>query len=234
MLKFSGHGRLGGSPSPSLVISLLALFVALSGTAVALSKNSVGSKQIKSKAVKSKHIKNGSVTGLDVKDESLAAKDLDPEALGGLQGPPGEAGPQGPAGERGPQGETGAEGPAGPEGPATGPAGGALTGNYPNPLLANGAVTDETLGPITVQREISGVIGAGSNGSAQASCPAGQRLIGGGAAGTVFGDDTLISSRPVGGADDPQDGEVPVAWKATLFNGSGGDAQVRVYALCLD
>ena len=41
-------------PSPSMMVALLALFVALGGTAfaVALPSNSVGSKQIKRKAVK--------------------------------------------------------------------------------------------------------------------------------------------------------------------------------------
>ena len=44
-------------------------------------------------------------------------------------------GPRGAAGPTGPKGATGATGAQGPAGPATGPAGGALGGSYPNPSL---------------------------------------------------------------------------------------------------
>lgn len=58
-------------PNPALVISLIALFVALGGTtyaATSLPKNSVGAKQLKKNAVTSAKIKNGAVTAAKLKN----------------------------------------------------------------------------------------------------------------------------------------------------------------------
>lgn len=59
-----------------------------------------------------------------------------------MAGPTGITGPTGTWGPTGPIGATGA---TGATGPATGPAGGALTGNYPDPLLAAGSITGPSL-----------------------------------------------------------------------------------------
>lgn len=71
-------------PSPAMIVAIIALIVALSGTAIAagVGKNSVGSRQIKAKAVTTNKLANGAVTGAKVRDASLSGADIDLSALG--------------------------------------------------------------------------------------------------------------------------------------------------------
>jgi hypothetical protein len=85
-----------------------AVFVALGGSgyaAVRLSKNSVGSPQIRNGQVKSADLARNAVTGGKVRDGSLLSADFKAGQL--PAGPPGAAGPKGDAGATGPQGPTG-------------------------------------------------------------------------------------------------------------------------------
>jgi hypothetical protein len=72
-------------PSPALVISFVAVFLAATGGAVAGVQ--IGGKQIK----------NGSITGKDIKNNSLSGTDI----KGDVRGPGGPRGAQGPAGPAG-------------------------------------------------------------------------------------------------------------------------------------
>lgn len=83
-----GRGRFG-TPSPATVISLIALFVALSGTALALQRGEVKSKHIAPDAVKAKHVADNAIGGSAVNEGSLgqvpsAAGADSADALAGL------------------------------------------------------------------------------------------------------------------------------------------------------
>jgi hypothetical protein len=95
--------KLVRKPSPAMVVACLALFVALTGTSVAvvnvLPKNSVGTAQLKKDAVVSSKIKDASLKAVD-----FAAGQL-PK---GATGPTGATGAAGPKGEVGPKGDSGA------------------------------------------------------------------------------------------------------------------------------
>ena len=118
----------------SNVVGYVALFIALSAGAYAagLPRNSVKSKQIKDGQVKLTDLAADSVDGSKVVNGSLSGADF-----GGTL----------PAGATGPQGPQGAAGATGPVGPATGPAGGDLTGSYPNPSIGPDAINGPEIAP---------------------------------------------------------------------------------------
>jgi hypothetical protein len=98
------HG-MSRRPSPALIVALIALVTALSGTSYAAG------------LVTGKTVKDGSLTGRDVRNGSLSASDFKPGALpAGATGPQGPAGPAGTTGPQGPSGERGLKGEKGEKG----------------------------------------------------------------------------------------------------------------------
>jgi hypothetical protein len=94
--------------SPAMIVAMLALFVALTGTAVATTSALITGKQIK----------NSSITGADVKNKSLTARDFRGSVRGprGLRGLTGATGAPGAKGDKGDAGATGAQGTKGDKG----------------------------------------------------------------------------------------------------------------------
>jgi len=99
-----------------MIVAMLALFVAMGGTAIAASSILITGKQIK----------NSSITGADVKNKSLTPKDF----RGSVRGARGAAGPSGPPGPNGATGAPGAPGSPGPFPDGDMPAGKTVRGTY--------------------------------------------------------------------------------------------------------
>jgi hypothetical protein len=145
----------------SNVVALLALFVALGGSAYAVSKNSVGTKQLKSSAVHSSDIANGAVTTKKIKNDAVTGAKVKESTLG--------------------------EVPSAASARPTGPASGDLSGSYPNPTINAGAVGASELGQIVTHTNQGSILDVTANGSwtssgnITASCDAGERLLAGAA-----------------------------------------------------
>jgi hypothetical protein len=84
-----------------MAVALIALFVALSGTATAGGL-----------LITSRQIKNGTIQAVDINARTLRQLAGRPGPAG-AEGPPGPQGPQGPPGDRGPAGAQGLQGPPG-------------------------------------------------------------------------------------------------------------------------
>jgi hypothetical protein len=155
------NGEIVRRPSPALIVATLALFVALGGTTYAavqidgsqIVDRSVGASKLRNGAVTTPKIRDGAVTTRKIRNGTVTARKLAPGLRGLLfagagSGVPGENGPQGPTGARG---EIGPQGVAGSDASLVGVlAGGALTGTYPNPGLAGGAVGADALADAAV------------------------------------------------------------------------------------
>jgi hypothetical protein len=203
-------------PSPALVVAIVALFVAFSGTATA------------ALVMTGKNIKDGTITGKDVKNRTLGTNELSKKAVTSLQGqrgPTGPGGPQGPKGEagvqgvQGPKGDTGAAGPQGPKGD-TGVA----------------QITTRTAG-----FNLDGPMGAGNDGAAM--CQAGESAVGGGyrlpSASILVGSGVVnsfaaLQSRPANASGEPAlNGQEPRGWYVEATKGADVDGgTVAITVLC--
>lgn len=199
--------------SPAMIVSCVALFLALTGSALAVgvARNSVHSAQIANGTVRTVDLHNravkapkiapaaigktqlaeAAVDSSKVEDESLTAQDLAPASVTSSQ----VADQSLTAADLGPDSVGSSE------------------------LQANSVRASE-LGTVTV-RTNSVKVAKGGDGSVTASCAAGEQLLSGGGQPGHFGTE-MTSSRPNGNG-----------WLYQAVNNTGGEESLTAFALCL-
>lgn len=141
------RGTFARRPSAGMVVALLALCVALSGTSYGADVRAAASSLL---------------TGAQIKDGSIGLRDLSPSArkslkgARGLKGPTGSPGSSGAKGDAGPKGDTGAKGDVGPAGPTFGE-----TVNAPNSTVTGCSASMLATQTITVATRSRILIAAG-------------------------------------------------------------------------
>jgi len=200
-------------PSPALVIACIALFAALTGSAIAagVGKNTVRSPQIVNgtirtvdlrdnavkagkiapDAVDTTEIAENGVESSDVAPDSLTADDLAPASVGSSE----VADQSLTADDLGPNSVGSSE-------------------------IQAGAIRSSELGPI-IQASNSTAIAAGANGGVSVQCPAGTTVISGGAQPANFGVEMTSSLRSGNG------------WLYQAKNQNGAASTLTVFAYCL-
>jgi hypothetical protein len=206
-------------PTPAFVLALIALMVAMSGTAVAvtaLAPNSVKSKHIANGQVKVKDLAADSVRGPKVQDASLSGADVADASLAGA--------------------DVADESLAGAD-----VQNGSLTGeDVQDDSLTGADVNESTLQGVMASR-VRMVVTQGApvqfGAESVASCAPSEKAIGGGAAWIQPGTNSptqleapVTASMPepaIPGADGA------TGWRAAGRNLSGVDRAFRVYAICV-
>ncbi len=144
--------------SPALVISCVALFLAIGGTTLATARNTVRSPQIVDGTIRTVDIHDGAVTSAKVADNSLTADDLAANSVG--------------TEEIAPNAVNNAK----------------IAPNAVGATqIAPHAVGAGQLGTVTVRTSSTNPIAAGADGSVSVNCAAGEQVLSGGGQPGNFG-----------------------------------------------
>lgn len=200
-------------PSPALILSCVALFMALSGSALAvgLAKNSVRSAQIVDGTVRTVDLKDAAVSGTKIAPNAVGPDQIAENAVSSAKVAPDSLDAQ----DLAPASVTSSE--------VTDQS---LTANDLGPdsvgssEIQAGAIRASELGPI-VQASNTTAVAKDGLVSVTATCPAGTTVISGGAQPGNFGVELTSTLRQGNG------------WLAQAKNNSGGASSLTAFAYCL-
>lgn len=199
---------------PSMIVAILALFVALGGvgyTATQLPKGSVGRAQLRSGAVTESKLARNAVTGAKVKDRSLSGADIDLKRLGKV-----------------------------PAATSADRAATATSATSADRALAAGAVDGQHVDGVAATIPLRGTAKvAGADGGLEllASCSASGALTlvaKSTTAHAIFRASTVTGSSPPASAAVIDDADLNPDEELTLFSGSGGSGTAQVVYLGAD
>jgi hypothetical protein len=198
-------------PSPALVIGCMALFLAMTGSALAVGKNTIRSAQIVDATVRTIDLRDNAVRSAKVADASLTVDDLGTDSVNSDEiAENAVASPE-----------------VAPESLTSADLGGA---SVTSSEVADQSLTSNDLGPNSVgASELAGVIirtnreaiAAGATGAVTADCLAGEQMISGGGQPGHYGVETT-GTRPDGNG-----------WRFLAKNNNGSDSTITAYAVCL-
>jgi hypothetical protein len=163
--------------SPALVISCVALFLALAGTALATSKNTVRSPQIVDGTIRTVDLRDNAVTSPKIAPDAVGSEEIAENAVSSPEVAPDSL----TSNDLGPASVTSSE---------------VADHSLTSADLAPESVRANELGTIT-ERNNGATIQAGKTGSVSVSCAAGEQIISGGGQPSVFGVE-MTTTRPSG------------------------------------
>lgn len=228
-------------PSPALVISCLALFMALTGSAFAVSKATISSKQIVNgsvrtadlapNSVKSPKIADGTIGSDDLGSDSVDFEEIALDAVDTGEIAKGAVGPEEVAvnaissANVAPDSLTAAD--LGPNSVGSSEVTDQSltqadlgTNSVGETEVAPDAISADELTTVTVRNK-SDQLAPGQNGVISVGCQAGEQVISGGASASAFGVE-MTSNAPVGSG-----------WFYAASNKTGANQTITVHVLCL-